>query len=64
MDPDHTPVLVGAAQLVQRDVDPAEALDPLAMLERVARGAADDAGCGAHALRDLLFHRFFLTHSI
>jgi acetyl-CoA C-acetyltransferase len=46
------PVLVGAAQLVQRDVAPAEALSPLAMLEQVARGAAADAGAGDRALAD------------
>jgi acetyl-CoA C-acetyltransferase len=46
-------VLVGAAQLVQRDAEPAQALDPLAMLERVARDAAADAGAGERALREL-----------
>jgi len=48
----NTPVLVGAAQLVQRDVDPAEALEPFAMLEAMARGAAADAGAGDAVLAE------------
>jgi acetyl-CoA C-acetyltransferase len=48
----NTPILVGDAQLVQRDVDPVEALDPLAMLERVSREAAELAGGGAQLLAD------------
>jgi acetyl-CoA C-acetyltransferase len=47
------PVLVGAAQLIQRDVEPQQALEPLAMLERIAREAADDAGAGARVLGEL-----------
>ncbi len=47
------PVLVGQAQLVQRDVEPREALEPVAMLEQVARHAARDAGAGDRALRDI-----------
>jgi acetyl-CoA C-acetyltransferase len=39
----NTPVLVGGAQLVQRDAPPTEALEPIAMLERVAREAAGGA---------------------
>jgi acetyl-CoA C-acetyltransferase len=48
----NIPVLVGAAQLVQRDADPAEALEPLAMLEKIAREAAADAAAGDRALAD------------
>jgi acetyl-CoA C-acetyltransferase len=48
----NTPVLVGVAQLIQRDADPAHALEPLAMMEKVARGAAADAAAGARALAD------------
>jgi acetyl-CoA C-acetyltransferase len=48
----NTPILVGGAQLLQRDADPAEALEPIAMLERVAREAAEVAGCGAKSLAD------------
>jgi acetyl-CoA C-acetyltransferase len=47
----RTPILVGAGQLTQRDVAPAAALEPLAMMEVVARRAADDAG-GGRALLD------------
>lgn len=50
---DDRPVLIGAGQLVQRDAEPREALEPLEMLERVACGAAEDAGVGGRALRDL-----------
>jgi len=42
LDP-RTPVLVGAGQLVQRE-DPADALEPVAMMAEAARRAADDAG--------------------
>jgi acetyl-CoA C-acetyltransferase len=48
---DRRPVLVGVAQLLQRDTAPAQALSPLAMLERTARDAARDAGVGDAALR-------------
>jgi acetyl-CoA C-acetyltransferase len=47
---DRTPILVGAGQLTQREVSPAEALEPLAMMEVVARRAADDAGAGTTLL--------------
>ena len=47
---DRTPVLVGAGQLTQRDVDPAAAASPVAMMADVARRAADDAGGGAALL--------------
>jgi acetyl-CoA C-acetyltransferase len=41
---------VGVAQLVQRDAELAEALDPLTMLEKMAREAADECGAGVRAL--------------
>jgi len=47
---DTTPVLIGAGQLVQRDVDPQAALGPVAMMAEAARRAAADAGAGAHLL--------------
>jgi acetyl-CoA C-acetyltransferase len=50
---DRSPVLVGAAQFVQRDVAPLDALDPVAMLELVTIGAADDSGAGAKALHSI-----------
>ncbi|MFQ5418171.1 MAG: acetyl-CoA acetyltransferase [Myxococcota bacterium] len=48
----NAPVLVGAAQLIQRDVDPQQALEPLAMLETVARAAAEDGGASERVLAD------------
>lgn len=47
MSEDRLPILVGAAQFTQKGVDPAEALEPLAMMEKTARDAAEDAGLGA-----------------
>jgi acetyl-CoA C-acetyltransferase len=47
---DRTPVLVGAAQYTQRAEGVSDALDPLALLELVCRGAADDTTAGARAL--------------
>lgn len=45
------PVLVGAAQLLDRDSAPAEAATPLEMLSEVARAAAEDAGPANAVLR-------------
>ena len=53
MDLERTPVLVGAAQWTQRDGPLDRALSAPAMLERVARAAAQDAGAGDAALREL-----------
>jgi len=50
---DRIPVLVGAAQRVERDVDLKRALEPVAALERVARGAAEDAELKPSALAEL-----------
>jgi acetyl-CoA C-acetyltransferase len=44
---DRTPVIIGVGQSVQRDVDPANAPEPLDMLAEVAGIAAADAGVGA-----------------
>ncbi len=49
----RTPVLVGVGQLTQRDVEPAAALEPLALMVEAARQAADDAGAGAALLARL-----------
>jgi len=46
-------VLVGVAQFSQRDPDLERALEPIAMLERVARDAAEDAGQGDRLLHSL-----------
>jgi acetyl-CoA C-acetyltransferase len=47
---DRAPVLVGAGQLTQRDVAPAAALEPVAMMAAAARAAAADAGGAASLL--------------
>jgi acetyl-CoA C-acetyltransferase len=41
---DRSPVLVGAAQLLQRAADPVAAREPLLLMEDVLRAAAEDAG--------------------
>jgi acetyl-CoA C-acetyltransferase len=41
--PDRTPVIVGAAQVVQRAQDPLRAREPLALIEDALRAAAEDA---------------------
>jgi acetyl-CoA C-acetyltransferase len=43
-------VLVGAAQLSQKDVELVDALEPLAMFDQLAREAVEDAGLSARAL--------------
>lgn len=53
LEDDRRPVLVGVAQRLQRDAEPARALSPLAMLEGTARAAARDAGVGEAALRGI-----------
>jgi acetyl-CoA C-acetyltransferase len=50
---DRTPVIVGVAQLVEREEDPQAALEPLAMLQRIARDAARDAGVGERVLGEI-----------
>jgi acetyl-CoA C-acetyltransferase len=50
MAEDRTPILIGAGQLVQRDVDPAASLGPVEMMAETARRAAADAGAGARLL--------------
>jgi acetyl-CoA C-acetyltransferase len=50
---EQAPVVVGAAQWIQREVELVQTLDPLAMLTRVARQAAEDAGGGATLLESL-----------
>lgn len=44
MDPARTPVLVGVAQVEQRVDDPAEAAEPLDLMQAGVRAAGDDAG--------------------
>ena len=50
MNDGRRPILVGAAQFMQRDVELAEALSPIAMLAQSARDAAEAAGAGARLL--------------
>lgn len=50
---DRAPILIGAGQLTQRDVEPAAALEPLAMMDVAARRAAEDAGANAALLERL-----------
>ena len=45
MNDERTPI-VGTAQFVERNIDPAEATEPLLMLEKMARGSAEDSGAG------------------
>jgi acetyl-CoA C-acetyltransferase len=44
---DRAPVLVGAAQLLQRAADPSAAREPLLLMEDVLRAAAENAGAPA-----------------
>ncbi len=53
MTDDRTPVLIGAGQFTQRDVDPAQAKDPLAMMVETAGRAAADAGLDARLLTEV-----------
>jgi len=43
LDP-RTPVLVGAAAVQQREYDPRQAREPIALMIEALRRAADDAG--------------------
>jgi len=53
MSDDRTPILIGAGQLTQRDVDPAAAREPLEMMVETARRAEEDAGANARLLRQV-----------
>ncbi len=44
MNEDHTPIIVGTGQLVDREASVERHIEPLDMLVRVAKSAADDAG--------------------
>jgi acetyl-CoA C-acetyltransferase len=43
MQPDRQPIIVGVGQLTHRIADPDQVIEPMEMMERVARLAADDA---------------------
>ena len=51
--PGNQPVLIGAAQITQREADPARALGPLELAADAARQAAVDAGAGTALLEAL-----------
>ncbi|MBI3784329.1 MAG: acetyl-CoA acetyltransferase [Deltaproteobacteria bacterium] len=50
---ERTPILVGAGQLTQRDVEPSAAKEPLAMMETAALEGARDAGLPGRTLAQL-----------
>jgi acetyl-CoA C-acetyltransferase len=50
---DLTPVLVGCGQITQREADPLQALDAMALAADAAKLAAEDAGAGALLLQAL-----------
>jgi acetyl-CoA C-acetyltransferase len=50
---ERTPILIGAGQITQRDVDPAAALEPVGLMIESARRAAEDAHLDAAALARL-----------
>lgn len=53
LDVERSPVLIGVGQRVQRDVDPREALDPVALMLDATARAAEDAGIPVGALAEL-----------
>ncbi len=53
MSDDRIPILIGAGQLTQRDVDPAAAKEPLRMMIDTAHQAAEDAGADVNLLRQV-----------
>src|SRR6266446_4295271 len=50
---DRVPVLIGAGQLTQREIEPAAANEPLQLMVDVAQRAAEDAGADARLLTQL-----------
>jgi len=50
---DNTPILIGCGQYTQKDVDPAQAKEPLVMMAECARRAAADAGADERLLAKL-----------
>ena len=62
MDWTRVPVVVGGAQLTNRDEDPRSAPDPFTLMEGAARGAAVDAGVVDGSLADLT--HLFMVHSL
>src|SRR5438105_3502935 len=52
-DSQNQPVIIGVGQFTNRAEDLEEAIEPLVMMERVARAAAEDAGGGVKLLARL-----------
>ncbi|HKJ25703.1 MAG TPA: hypothetical protein VKB65_12830, partial [Myxococcota bacterium] len=50
---DRSPVVVGVGQRLQKDVDPREALDPMALMEAATRAAFEDARLDAAQIAGL-----------
>jgi acetyl-CoA C-acetyltransferase len=53
MSQTNTPVLVGTAQLLERESDPTVAMTPLQMLSQIAREASEDTGVGERLLKEI-----------
>jgi acetyl-CoA acetyltransferase len=54
MTSERTPVIVGVGEISQRTKDPAQALEPLALMEAALRAAQEDAGCKLLPMLDSL----------
>ncbi len=54
LPPEHTPVIVGIGEILDRPEDPAHGLEPLALMEHALRRAANDAGAKLLARLDSL----------
>ena len=54
MQPERIPVIVGAGEITHRTKDPAEGLEPIALMERALREAERDAGAALLAQVDSL----------
>ncbi len=54
MQPERTPVIVGVGETTHRTKDPAESLEPIALMERALRAAERDAGASLLAAIDSL----------
>jgi acetyl-CoA C-acetyltransferase len=54
MNPDRTPIIVGVGQINDRPADPAQGLDPIALMAAALHRAEDDAGAALLADADWL----------
>ena len=53
MNEENTPIIIGTGQLVDRDADVDNFIEPLDMLVRVAKAPADATGAVHHLLTQL-----------